>query len=203
MGRGKSANGLLIDVIDAEIFLDSLISTPIDDTGSGSKFDGSRFDCRRLFQTSLQANPYLKALNSTPWPSTSPVKIYAINSKAFQVPFSESILALSQLLSQMSVPHDIVSDINSDADESLYIFLHGTPYSNILHRLPLHYIFWNFEKHPIIIEDDVDGSIAAAGGPYAGFRSHETTGVETVSYPKSFIKVEYWGLKSEVVCNTC
>jgi hypothetical protein len=200
VNKGNKLSADMIDAADAELYLQGLEKEQVD-TGDDENDDiNSR--CNDYFQTQLHDIPNFSiAEESFHWHQTAIVKIYYPNMKGFQIPFGETTLALSEHLSLLGIPNKIVSTLPNTTlvdDTSLFIFLHGTPYSHVLDRLPKYYIFWNFEKHPAIFVDNVvSPKVTADGREYTGpvdkndigFGVDPVTGLELIVYPSSFIEV--------------
>jgi hypothetical protein len=185
--------GTLIDPVDAEIYLLGLESSVDSDS-----LNLIQKKCVEVFRQGIIDIPNLGSTDGNmPWPATSIVKIYYPNLKGFQVPFADSTLALSQHLSLLGIPNKIVSTLPplNTSDTSLFVFLHGTPYSKIFERLPLHYVLWNSEKQPSVSLSGVaHRSLTKLGREYVdpgevGFGISAIDNTDTIVYPHSFIEV--------------
>ena len=77
------------------------------------------------------------------WPRSQPIKIQCCVSPLF----AETALGLSQSLDMLGIPNKIVSSFVG-YDPSLYIVMFLPRKANYLH----HYIVWNFEKNPRVVD---------------------------------------------------
>ena len=162
---------LFYDIYDTELFLRN-ISTIY------SKSD-EPFQCSTLYSSLQQTSPpayhynFLKndiSQNSHFYNKQLPIKIYSNNNLEFSIPYTETINSLYQTLSALHIPCKIVTYINNDSssddahneDLSLYIFIHMTPFSGILHQLPRYYIIYNLEPHPSVIDVPYSSSSSEA-----------------------------------------